>query len=120
MGGGIASFDNHHKITDLRPELLSPFGLLFIRHLIKLEVRVRDMIFDEINDIGWLEKLREAKWCLLGKSTDELGKKRTYLQGFAARDLPQRLPLSWLYWSSKILWSKKKEGQIHAYNESGL
>lgn len=51
FGGGIASFDNHQKITDLRPELLSPFGLFFIRHL-ELKEMVGDMIFDEINDIG--------------------------------------------------------------------
>lgn len=60
FGGGIASFDNHQKIKDLRPELLSPFGLLFIRHL-ELKERVKDMVFDEINDTGWLKKLRDAK-----------------------------------------------------------
>lgn len=74
FGGSTVSFDNHQKITDLRPELLSPFGLLLIRHL-ELKERVGDMIFDELNDIGWLKKLREAKWFPLGKSTDKLGKK---------------------------------------------
>jgi len=94
FGGSIASFENHHKITDLRPELLSPFSLLFTRHLEPKE-RVGDMIFDEMNDIWWLKKLREAKWFLLGKSTDKLGKKNTrlckaLLQGTFLRDCHSR------------------------------
>lgn len=72
FGGRIASFENHQKITDLRPELFSPFGLFFIMHL-ELKERVGDTIFDDINDIGWLGKLREAKWSPLGKNTDKLG-----------------------------------------------
>lgn len=86
----VASFDNHQKITDLRPELLSLFGLLSIRHL-ELKGRVGDMIFDEINDMGWPKKLKEAKWFPLGKSTVKLGKKITHLckallQGTFLRD----------------------------------
>lgn len=57
--GGVASFDNHQKITDLRPQILSPFRLLFGRQL-ELKARVRDRIFNEINDIGWLQNLREV------------------------------------------------------------
>lgn len=94
LGGGIAFSDNRHKITDLRPELLSPFGLLFIRHL-ELEERVRDMIFDEINDIGWLEKLREAKWCPLGKSTDELGKKMRICARLCCKRPSSEAPTLW-------------------------
>lgn len=106
FGGGLASFNNHQKITDLRPELFSLFGLLFIMHL-ELQERVGNMIFDDIRDIGWLRKLREAKWFPSGKSTDKLGKKNASLQSFAARILPQGFPLSWVSWSSKSLGPKR-------------
>lgn len=38
---------------------MSPFRLLFGRQL-ELKERVRDRIFNEINDIGWLQNLREV------------------------------------------------------------
>lgn len=57
---------------------MSPVELLFIRHL-DLKERVGRMIFDMINAIGWLKKLREAKHFPLGKSTDKLGEKNTHL-----------------------------------------
>lgn len=53
--------------------------LLFIRHL-DLKKRVGYIIFDMINAIGWPKKLMEAKRFPLGKSTDKLGKKKTFLR----------------------------------------
>lgn len=86
--GDVASFDNHQEITDLRPQILSPFRLLFRRQL-ELKGRVRDGIFNEINDIGWLHNLREVVFFPV-KKYPSLGKK----QSFALRDLPQGFPLS--------------------------
>lgn len=48
--GDFASFDNHQKITDLRSQILSPSRLLLRRQL-ELKERVKDGIFNEINDI---------------------------------------------------------------------
>lgn len=91
FGGGLASFNNHQKTTDLRPELFSPFGLLFIMHL-ELKERVGDMIFDDIHDIGWLRKLREANWFPSGKSTDKLGKKKCIFAKFCCKDPSSGIP----------------------------
>lgn len=57
--GDVASFDNHQKITDLRPQILSSFRLLF-RRQVELKERVKDRIFNEINDIEWLQNDREV------------------------------------------------------------
>lgn len=57
--GGVASSDNQPEITHPRPQILSPSRLLFRRQL-ELKERVRDRVFNEINDIGWLQKLREV------------------------------------------------------------